>query len=340
MILARVGASYLYPAPAPFLALTASENLAASARSAPLPPDGVAAYHPLGVVTSRPQSGKSGSQNGGRRSIGEGRVEKGEAMSKRGLAIALLVLLCAPLIWAQTFGVRKRMPRPDEFGNVVMDQASTEKDIAPVVFQHWLHRAKYTCRLCHVDLGFAMVANETGVRESDNEYGLYCGSCHNGEIAFASKEQTAKGGVKENCVRCHSLDMEVTPKYDFFEVVKDFPKARFGNRVDWMVAEDLGLIHLQDELPGISITRKPLVNTEERSLNAKAYQMPDIIFSHEKHTVWNGCELCHPQIFGVKRGDTTYHMQDIFSGMYCGACHGPVAFTTQDCQLCHSQPVT
>jgi c(7)-type cytochrome triheme protein len=56
--------------------------------------------------------------------------------------------------------------------------------------------------------------------------------------------------------------------------------------------------------------------------------------------VWNGCELCHPQIFGVKRGSTTYEMVDIFNGLYCGACHGSVAFTTHDCQLCHTKSVS
>jgi c(7)-type cytochrome triheme protein len=29
-------------------------------------------------------------------------------------------------------------------------------------------------------------------------------------------------------------------------------------------------------------------------------------------------------------------MQEIFDGKYCGACHGKVAFTNTDCQLCHS----
>jgi len=68
--------------------------------------------------------------------------------------------------------------------------------------------------------------------------------------------------------------------------------------------------------------------------------MPDIIFSHAKHTVWNGCEGCHPEIFmGVKRGATKYSMVDIFEGKYCGACHVAVAFPTIDCQRCHSRPV-
>ncbi|RME69400.1 MAG: hypothetical protein D6778_00550, partial [Nitrospirae bacterium] len=54
---------------------------------------------------------------------------------------------------------------------------------------------------------------------------------------------------------------------------------------------------------------------------------------------WNGCELCHPDIFGVKKGATHYSMQDIFNGKFCGACHGKVAFALYDCRLCHTKDV-
>ena len=74
-------------------------------------------------------------------------------------------------------------------------------------------------------------------------------------------------------------------------------------------------------------------------IDANVFEMPDIIFSHEKHAVWNGCELCHPQIFGIKSTSTVYEMQEIFEGTYCGACHGKVAFMNMDCQACHSKEV-
>lgn len=67
--------------------------------------------------------------------------------------------------------------------------------------------------------------------------------------------------------------------------------------------------------------------------------MPEIVFSHNKHSVWNGCELCHPDLFGVEKGKTKYTMQDVFDGLYCGACHGKVAFSNLDCQLCHLKEV-
>jgi hypothetical protein len=37
--------------------------------------------------------------------------------------------------------------------------------------------------------------------------------------------------------------------------------------------------------------------------------MPNVTFSHKKHALWNGCELCHPDIFpSVKKGTIEYSM--------------------------------
>ena len=49
-------------------------------------------------------------------------------------------------------------------------------------FDHWLHRSKFTCRVCHVDIGFAMEAKGTKVTADMNVKGFYCGSCHNGRV--------------------------------------------------------------------------------------------------------------------------------------------------------------
>ncbi len=260
---------------------------------------------------------------------------------KRGVTVTLLILslMLWKMVFAESFGVKKRMPKPHEYGNIVINNYSTEKNIAPVVFNHWLHRAEYTCRLCHVDIGFAMQAGGTGITEDDNKNGLYCGACHNGDEAFGPEEKDIFGNIKKNCDRCHSYGKKVKFEKDFYKFTKGFPKARFGNRVDWLKAEQMGLIKLKDYLEGISIKRKPLASPEDEVLDAKELEMPDIIFSHKKHAVWNGCELCHPDIFGVKKGATKYSMQDIFNGKYCGACHGKVAFPNYDCQLCHTKEV-
>ena len=90
-----------------------------------------------------------------------------------------------------------------------------------------------------------------------------------------------------------------------------------------------------------TLIRRPATRTLPNSscLSSRHERLEDILFSHEKHAVWNGCELCHPQIFGIKKESTVYEMQEIFDGKYCGACHGKVAFMNLDCQLCHTEEV-
>ena len=81
--------------------------------------------------------------------------------------------------------------------------------------------------------------------------------------------------------------------------------------------------------------RSKLVIPNDEELTAREVTTPNIVFSHQKHSVWNGCELCHPQGFGVKNGATIYTMKEIFEGRFCGACHLTVAFPLNDCMRCH-----
>jgi c(7)-type cytochrome triheme protein len=262
---------------------------------------------------------------------------------KRTFYIALLVLVIAGVTSAQT-GVKKKRPLPYEYGRVVISNYSEKAGLAPVVFDHWLHRAKFTCRLCHVDIGFAMKAGSTGIKASDNMNGYYCGSCHNGKKAFDDKivfDTCSKAPeAQTRCLRCHSLGKNVKAGYDFSKFTENLPRGRFGNGVDWEKAEVDGLIKPLDFLEGISIKRQSLTVQKDFALGTKLEGMPDIIFSHKKHTVWNGCELCHPEIFvGVKKGTTKYSMTEIFEGKYCGVCHTSVAFPLIDCQRCHTKAV-
>jgi len=132
----------------------------------------------------------------------------------------------------------------------------------------------------------------------------------------------------------------VTQEYDFYAYTKNFSKERFGNGIDWDKAAKDGQIKLVDVIEGVSIKRKPMKIQKDFSLAPKVEGMADIIFSHEKHTVWSGCEGCHPEIFvGVKKGMTKYSMADIYEGKYCGVCHINAAFPLLDCQRCHTSPV-
>lgn len=255
------------------------------------------------------------------------------------VVIAGAFLLMVSFVNAETFGVKKRRPKPHEYGNIVINNYSEDAKIAPVIFKHWLHRSKYTCRLCHVDIGFAMQAGATQITEEDNRNGLYCGSCHNGTEAFGPDDKELLGNNTSTCDRCHSSGKKVTFKNNFYTFRKGLPKERFGNGINWLEVEEKGNIVLVDYLEGISMPRSTIKEPEEFSLNAKQPNMPSIIFSHKKHTAWNGCELCHPEIFPVKKGSQPYTMQEIFNGKYCGSCHGKVAFANIDCQRCHTEPV-
>ena len=150
--------------------------------------------------------------------------------------MGLFVFLLVSFALAET-GVKKRRPLPFEYGEVVINNYSEQAQLAPVVFDHWLHRANFTCRLCHVDIGFAMKADATDIRAVDNASGYYCGTCHNGKKAFSSCEKGFTPKESESCNRCHSLGKKVEKKYEFREFVKDLPQERLGNRVDWEKAE-------------------------------------------------------------------------------------------------------
>ena len=258
---------------------------------------------------------------------------------KKAFFLAVLLVSIFGIAFAQT-GVKKRRPLPYEYGRVIINNYSRSAHLSAVQFDHWLHRAKFTCRVCHVDIGFAMKAEASDIKAIDNINGYYCGSCHNGEDAFSScKNDLTQKDVK-TCDRCHSVGKKVVPKYNFREFVKGLPRERLGNGVDWEKAELQGKITLVDYVEGISIKRDKLADQKDFALDAKVEGMPDIIFSHTKHTVWNGCELCHPEIFiGIKKGMTKYSMVELYEGKFCGVCHTNVAFPLLDCQRCHTAKV-
>ncbi len=279
------------------------------------------------------------------------------------IRLVAVVLLCAGVALADDVaGVKRRTP-PAEFGRVVLSNQAKRARVPPVTFDHWLHRAKYTCRVCHVDIGFAMKAGGTDVRAADNAKGQYCGACHNdrtrtdaghvifgachdGKRAFEGRKvfeacSKVAGDRRPACFRCHASPKDAKPgEAEFATFAKAMPRGRFGNGIDWEKAEQDGLIKPVDYVEGISIKRTAMTAQKDFALSAKLQGMPDIIFSHAKHTVWNGCELCHPDIFvGVKKGTTKYSMAQIFEGQYCGVCHTTVAFPLIDCQRCHTRPV-
>ncbi|MEJ5166501.1 MAG: c(7)-type cytochrome triheme domain-containing protein [Thermoanaerobaculia bacterium] len=237
-------------------------------------------------------------------------------------------------------GVKKKKVSPEDYGKSIINNFSQKAGMMPVLFNHWSHRAKFTCRLCHVDIGFAMKNNETGIKAQDNMEGKYCGACHNGKYEFNGKrvfEACSKDKNSPNCINCHISTNAVKNSENFKKFASEMPKDAFGNEIDWEKAEEQGIIKLIDKIEGFTLHERPKFKAPQNfDLNAKVEGLPEIIFSHKKHTNWMGCEGCHPEIFiGVKKGLTTYSMADIFQGKYCGACHNSVAFPLVNCQKCH-----
>jgi c(7)-type cytochrome triheme protein len=261
--------------------------------------------------------------------------------------LALSIIAVTPALILAQSGVKKRRPLPNEYGRVIISTPNPSPDFPDVQFDHWLHRAKFTCRLCHVDIGFAMKRNATGIKAEDNIRGYYCGTCHSGKMTHGDRlvfgactKVYTEAEMISRCKRCHSVGERVAPLYDFQAFTGNLPKERFGNGVNWEKAEEDGLVRPVDFLEGVSFKRRQIEIPKDFELTGKVETMPDIVFSHRKHTKWSGCEGCHPEIFaGVKRGTTKYSMVEIFEGRYCGQCHLNAAFPTTDCQRCHTKPV-
>jgi c(7)-type cytochrome triheme protein len=252
------------------------------------------------------------------------------------LSLAGGILLCANFAVAQLY-LPKSPPPPPDYGKVILDNHSAAGP-APVVFDHWLHRSKFTCRVCHVDVGFAMAANATGVTANSNRQGFYCGACHDGKKVFEGTTVFAAcsdSAYDKQCDRCHSLGKKGVRKYEYATYTAPYPKSVYG--VNWEQAEASGLIKPVDFIAGLSVKKAPMASRQDFSLEANLPWVHPIIFSHKKHAIWNGCELCHPEIFPpASKGAVHYTMFSNVEGQHCGACHGKVASPLNNCQKCHS----
>ncbi|HBA88332.1 MAG TPA: hypothetical protein DCZ75_10200 [Geobacter sp.] len=217
-----------------------------------------------------------------------------------------------------------------KYGNVVMRAKSRKAGMAPVVFAHWSHRSRYTCRVCHQELGFSMRQGDTGITRREYLAGKYCGACHNGTIAFSVKE-----GPRQNCKKCHMENTKDLEK-QFATFSDNLPMSTFGNGIDWAYALREGSVKPANMLNNAGDAfdfpeklRKPLKlgTSSPRS---------DVSFSHEEHFAELDCSSCHPDIFNIKQKSTaSFTMDANIYGSFCGACHMLVAFPMNDCKRCH-----
>ncbi len=101
------------------------------------------------------------------------------------LALVSLAVLIAPA-----------GPAGAEYGDILFTRKTPgTAEIPAAIFPHFLHRMQYKCHVCH-DTIFAMQAGANDIVMDKIQAGKFCGTCHNGKIAFQATFDT--------CPRCHS----------------------------------------------------------------------------------------------------------------------------------------
>jgi len=105
-----------------------------------------------------------------------------------------------------------------EYGDVIINNYAEAAGMRPVIFPHWFHRIRFTCKVCHADLGFAFKAGAGNIKMIDIMEGQYCGECHNGETAWGT----------ENCDLCHSGKEKMGTHVDrsSFQKLLDIKKSK------------------------------------------------------------------------------------------------------------------
>ena len=241
------------------------------------------------------------------------------------IVCAIVVFFTQP-VWSRGFYALLPMAPPEDYGNILINRTSEQGKVLPVAFSHWTHRLNYTCEVCHTELEISMKVNSTEMSHEELKKGRYCGACHNGTNTFSHQQ---------NCSKCHNGDKShVNEKYVYFGK-KPFPTTEYGNGIDWSQSLQRGLIfprrYLKEESPVLNFDRTVELTAEMRGI-------PPAYFPHKSHLDWMGCDMCHPDVFNIKKkGTENFSMSEILKGRFCGACHLNVAFPIDDCNRCHPE---
>jgi c(7)-type cytochrome triheme protein len=137
--------------------------------------------------------------------------------------------------------------------------------------------------------------------------------------------------VEGNCERCHNGNIDAS-RSKFFTLA-GLPRSGFADVIDWVKAEDDGLIRPRSWLASKS---SDLSFDRDFQLKAEWDRVPPAIFSHKIHNRQLDCSNCHPELFNPKKkGTEDFSMTAMVKGEYCGACHLSVAFPLHHCKRCH-----
>jgi c(7)-type cytochrome triheme protein len=239
------------------------------------------------------------------------------------IAVLVVAVFAVPTALSQFYKLPP-LPEPSKYGAVLIERQTGETSFPTVSFSHWSHRTRYTCRVCHFELEFALQANATEITEQANLEGKFCGACHDGETAF--------GHTEEYCAHCHNYGKDGSRRR--FADLENLPWAPFGNEIDWTRALEEGLINPKQSI--VNEDYEPLQFTRKLDIPADWSLIPGAEFPHETHQKWLDCADCHPDIFNIKKKTTeNFDMQYNLEGKFCGSCHLKVAFPLDDCSRCH-----
>ena len=123
-----------------------------------------------------------------------------------------------------------------------------------------------------------------------------------------------------------------------WEEVASLLPTDYSGEIDWMLAMTSGVIAPR---PGLeSDAAEQAVFEFDVRFADSPDSMNHVTYDHASHTQWLSCDNCHPALFPLERGadPPTITMADIDAGLYCGACHGTVAFAADNaCARCHQE---
>ena len=125
----------------------------------------------------------------------------------------------------------------------------------------------------------------------------------------------------------------VTPQ-NWRELLRKLPKEAAGG-VDWDEALAQKLIQPRSGLTPDTPDQPPFDLNLELIPEGQSFFKAN--FPHKEHTEWLTCANCHTDIFKMQRGADPITMTKIYSGEYCGRCHGKVSFAVPTgCPRCHA----
>jgi c(7)-type cytochrome triheme protein len=260
---------------------------------------------------------------------------------KRIVLLGVLVLPAAFLISKTTYFATPAAAE-DHGGDIIYT-----KPVKAVIFSHKAHAENIglQCEWCHNET-FEMEALAVESKKDFNMESLcnenYCGTCHNGDVSFATTVQ---------CARCHIGEKGYDRMVKEGKIKEEKGESKAGadaNQASVQAGPKFD--------PAKIRTKKAEENALAKMVEA-GYFPEDIkiedpkgkslaVFSHKEHFTREKmrCTECHPYVFAMKTDAKVEKkrqltMEQMNKGAYCGACHnGEKAFSVSDkgtCQKCH-----